>query len=94
MIDNMIMGGKIAMLGVQGNTTTIDWNKVIFNMLTIKGIYGREVFETWHKMTAMLKSGLDISKIVTAEIDYKDFNTGFEMMHSGKSGKVIMNWNK
>ena len=94
MIDNMIMGGKIAMLGVQGNNTTIDWNKVIFNMLTIKGIYGREVFETWHKMTAMLKSGLDISKIITAEIDYKDFNTGFEMMHSGKSGKVIMNWNK
>ena len=94
MIDNMIMGGKIAMLGVQPNNTMIDWNKVIFNMLTIKGIYGREVFETWHKMTSMLKSGLDISKIVTAEIDYKDFKTGFEMMHSGKSGKVILNWNK
>ena len=66
--------------------------KVIFNMLTIKGIYGREVFETWHKMTAMLKSGLDISKIITAEIPYTDFEKGFEMMHSGKSGKVILDW--
>ena len=94
MIDNMIMGGKIAMLGVQGNDTTIDWNKVIFNMLTIQGIYGREVFETWHKMTAMLKSGLDISKIITAEIPYTDFDKGFEMMHSGKSGKVILDWRK
>ena len=92
MIDNMIMGGNIALLGVQPDNTMIDWNKVIFNMLTIKGIYGREVFETWHKMTSMLKSGLDISKIVTAEIDYKDFNIGFDMMHSGKSGKVILNW--
>jgi threonine 3-dehydrogenase len=94
MLDNMIMGGKIAMLGVQGNDTKIDWNKVIFNMITIQGIYGREVFETWHKMTSMIKSGLDISKIVTAEIDYKDFEKGFELMHSGKSGKVIMNWGK
>ena len=94
MIDNMIMGGKIAMLGLQGPDTKVDWNKVIFNMLTIQGIYGREVFETWHKMTAMLKSGLDISAIVTAEIGYKDFEKGFEMMHSGKSGKVIMDWTK
>ena len=94
MIDNMIMGGNIAMLGVQGNSTTIDWNKVIFNMLTIKGIYGREVFETWHKMTAMLKSGLDISKIITAELPYTEFEKGFEMMHSGKSGKVILDWRK
>ncbi len=94
MIDNMIMGGSIAMLGVQDNSTTIDWNKVIFNMLTIQGIYGREVFETWHKMTAMLKSGLDISKIITAEINYKDFENGFELMHGGRSGKVILDWTK
>ena len=94
MIDNMIMGGKIAMLGVQGGDTKVDWNKIIFNMLTIKGIYGREMFETWHKMTAMLNSGLDISNIVTAELNYKDFETGFEMMHSGKSGKVILDWTK
>ncbi len=94
MIDNMIMGGNIAMLGLQGCETKVDWNKIIFNMLTIKGIYGREVFETWHKMTAMLKSGLDISNIITAEIPYTDFETGFEMMHGGKSGKVILDWTK
>ena len=94
MLDNMIMGGKIAMLGVQGSDSHVDWNKIIFNMLTIQGIYGREVFETWHKMTSMLKSGLDISNIVTAEISYKDFEKGFEMMHSGKSGKVILDWRK
>lgn len=94
MLDNMIMGGKIAMLGVQGSDSHVDWNKIIFNMLTIQGIYGREVFETWHKMTSMLKSGLDISNIVTAEISYKDFEKGFEMMHSGKSGKIIMDWRK
>lgn len=94
MVDNMIMGGKIAMLGVQGPNVKIDWNKVIFNMLTIQGIYGREVFETWHKMTAMLKSGLDISKIITAEINYRDFEKGFELMHGGKSGKVILDWTK
>ena len=63
-------------------------------MLTIKGIYGREVFETWHKMTAMLESGLDISKIITAELPYTEFEKGFEMMHSGKSGKVILDWRK
>lgn len=94
MVDNMIMGGKIALLGVQSPDVKIDWNKVIFNMLTIQGIYGREVFETWHKMTAMLKSGLDISGIITAEINYRDFEKGFEMMHSGKSGKVILDWTK
>jgi threonine 3-dehydrogenase len=94
MLDNMIMGGKIAMLGLQGPNTKIDWNKVIFGMLTIKGIYGREVFETWHKMTAMLKSGLDISSIITGEYDYHDFEKGFEAMNSGKSGKIILNWVK
>ncbi len=94
MIENMIMGGKIAMLGIQDNNTTINWNKVIFNMITLQGIYGREVFETWHKLTSMLKSGLDISKIITAELNYKEFEKGFELMHSGKSGKVILDWTK
>ncbi len=94
MIDNMIMGGKIAMLGIQDNKTTINWNKVIFNMITLQGIYGREVFETWHKMTSMLKSGLDISKIITAEVNYKDFEKGFALMHEGKSGKVLLDWTK
>ncbi len=94
MLDNMIMGGKIAMLGLQGPNTKIDWNKIIFGMLTIKGIYGREMFETWHKMTAMLKSGLDISAIITGEYDYFDFEKGFEAMNSGKSGKILLNWVK
>lgn len=92
MIDNMIMGGKIALLGVQGPDVKIDWNKIIFNMLTVQGIYGREVFGTWCKMTAMIKSGLDISKIITAEISYKDYEKGFDMMRSGKSGKIILDW--
>ena len=82
------------MLGIQHNNTTINWNKVIFNMITLQGIYGREVFETWHEMTAMLKSGLDISKIITAELHYKDFEKGFNLMHEGKSGKVILDWTK
>lgn len=94
MVDNMIMGGKIAMLGIQGVDVNMDWNKVIFNMLTIQGVYGREVFETWHKMTAMLKSGLDISKIITEETNYRDFEKGFELMHGGKSGKIILDWTK
>ncbi|MBO4262953.1 MAG: L-threonine 3-dehydrogenase [Clostridia bacterium] len=94
MIDNMIMGGKIALLGIQGKNAPVDWNKIIFNMLTLQGIYGREVFETWHKMTAMLKSGLDISKIITHEIKYEDFESGFAAMHGGKAGKVIMDWTK
>ena len=92
MIDNMIHGGKIAMLGIQGPNTVIDWNKVVFNCLFIKGIYGREMFETWHKMTTMLQSGLDIEKVITHRFDYKDYLKGFELMESGKSGKVILNW--
>lgn len=91
-LSNMISGGKIALLGVQGSNTKINWNKVIFGSLNIKGIYGREMFETWHMMTAMLKSGLDISNIITHEYNYKDFEKGFENMNSGKSGKIILNW--
>ncbi len=94
MLDNMIMGGKVALLGLQGPNTKIDWNKVIFNMVTLQGIYGREVFETWHKMTAMLKSGLDISNIITGEYKYQDFEKGFEAMISGKSGKILLDWTK
>ena len=94
MLDNMIMGGKVAMLGLQGPQTTIDWNKMIFNMITLQGIYGREIFETWHKMTAMLKSGLDISNIITGEYNYRDFEKGFEAMMSGKSGKILLDWTK
>lgn len=92
MIDNMIHGGKIAMLGIQGPGTHIDWNKVVFNGLFIKGIYGREMFETWYKMQAMLQSGLDLSPIVTHQFHYTEFEKGFEAMISGNSGKVVLNW--
>ncbi|MEG1923742.1 MAG: L-threonine 3-dehydrogenase [Clostridia bacterium] len=94
MIANMINGGKIALLGIQKLDTKVDWTKIIFGSLQLKGIYGREMFETWHKMTTMLQSGLDISKVITHRFDYKDYLTGFELMKSGKSGKVILNWQK
>jgi threonine 3-dehydrogenase len=92
MIDNMCHGGKIAMLGIPKTNTAIDWNKVIFNSLSLKGIYGREMYETWYKMTAMLQSGLDISPIITHSFHYQEFQKGFEVMNSGKSGKVVLNW--
>ena len=94
MLENMIMGGKVAMLGLQGENTKINWNKFIFNMITLQGIYGREIFSTWHKMTAMLKSGLDISKIITGEYHYTEFEKGFADMMSGKSGKILLDWTK
>lgn len=93
MLDVMEHGGKIAMLGIQGPDTTIDWNKVVFNGLTIKGIYGREMYETWYKMTSMIQSGLDISPIITHRFHYTDFEKGFAAMASGKSGKVVLSWN-
>lgn len=92
MVDNMFHGGKIAMLGIQGPNTPVDWNKIVFNGLFIKGIYGREMFETWYKMTAMLQSGLDISEVITHKFHYTEFEKGFETMISGKSGKVILDW--
>lgn len=94
MINNMFHGGKIAMLGIQEPNTTIDWNKVVFSGLQIKGIYGREMYETWYKMTAMLQSGLDISKVITHRYHYTEFEKGFEAMISGQSGKVILDWTK
>ena len=93
MIANMCHGGKIAMLGIPSEEISIDWNVVVFNMLTIKGIYGREMYETWYKMTVMLQSGLDISPIITHRLHYTEFESGFEAMLSGESGKVILNWN-
>ncbi len=94
MVDSMFHGGKIAMLGIQGPNTSVDWNKIVFNGLFIKGIYGREMFETWYKMTAMLQSGLDISDVITHKFHYTEFEKGFEIMRSGQSGKVILEWNK
>jgi len=92
MIENMAHGGKIAMLGIPSEPMAIDWNKIIFNMLTVKGIYGREMYETWYKMTVMLQSGLDIKPVITHRFHYKDFEKGFAAMESGHSGKVILNW--
>lgn len=92
MLANMCHGGKIAMLGIPGEPIAIDWNLVVFNMLTIRGIYGREMYETWYMMTVMLQSGLDLSPIITHRFSYADFEQGFDVMRSGQSGKVILNW--
>jgi threonine 3-dehydrogenase len=91
-LKNMSHGGKIALLGLLPDTTTTAWNKVIFHGLTIKGIYGREMFETWYKMTSMLQSGLDISEVVTHQMSYKDFSDGFDLMRTGQCGKVVLDW--
>ncbi len=93
MIDNMCHGGKIAMLGIPSEEIAIDWNKVVFNMLTIKGIYGREMYETWYKMSVMIQSGLDIAPVITHRLHYTEFEHGFAAMKSGQSGKVILTWN-
>lgn len=94
MIDHMIHGGKIALLGLLKENTKINWSKVIFNGLILKGIYGRKMHETWYKMAAMLQGGLDISRIITHRMDARDFEAGFEAMNSGKCGKVILDWTK
>jgi len=92
MIENMAHGGKIAMLGIPSEPIAIDWNKVVFNMLTIKGIYGREMYETWYKMTVMLETGLDIRPVITHRYHFTEFEKGFEAMLQGTCGKVILNW--
>ncbi len=92
LLANMCHGGKVAILGIPSENTAIDWNKVIFNMLTLKGIYGREMYETWYKMSVMIDSGLDISPVITHRMDYTDFQTGFEVMNTGEASKVILNW--
>jgi threonine 3-dehydrogenase len=92
MIANMSHGAKIAMLGIPSEEMAIDWRAVIFHMLTIKGIYGREMYETWYKMTVMLQSGLDISPVITHRYHYTEFYKGFDAMVSGNSGKVVLNW--
>ena len=94
MIDNMVNGGKIALLGIQPPDVQVNWDKIIFGGLFLKGIYGREMYETWYKMNAMIQSGLDITQIITHRFDYKDFIEGFEIMKSGQSGKIILNWDK
>jgi threonine 3-dehydrogenase len=92
MLENMTHGGKIAMLGIPEKEMAIDWNKVIFNMLTIRGIYGREMYETWYQMTVLLQTGLDISPVVTHRFPAADWEKAFEVVKSGNSGKVILDW--
>ncbi len=92
MIANMSHGGRIAMLGIPPREMCIDWNTVIFNMLTIKGIYGREMYETWYMMTVMLQSGLDISSVITHRFHYTEFEEAFKVVRSGDAAKVILNW--
>ena len=92
LLTNMNHGGKVALLGIPPSNTAIDWNEVIFKGLEIKGVYGREMFETWYKMVAMLQSGLDLSPILTHQFPVEEFEAGFATMLSGQSGKVILNW--
>ncbi len=94
MLDSMCHGGKIALLGIHQPNTQIDWNTVVFNGMTLKGIYGREMYETWYKMTSMIQSGLDISPVITHKFHYTDFEKGFDAMRSGQSGKVILEWDR
>ena len=92
MIANMSHGGKVAILGIPAKESLMDWREVIFNMITIKGIYGREMYETWYKMTVMLESGVDISPVIMHRFSYRDFQKGFDAMISGQTGKVILDW--
>jgi threonine 3-dehydrogenase len=92
MLANICHGGKIAMLGIPTAEMAIDWTTVVFNMLTIKGIYGREMYETWYKMTVMIQSGLDVDPVITHRFHYTDFQKGFDAMRSGNSGKVVLTW--
>ncbi|MCP2679691.1 L-threonine 3-dehydrogenase [Maricaulaceae bacterium NA33B04] len=92
MVEHLVMGGKIAMLGLPAKPFSLDMGSLIMRGITFKGIYGREMFETWHKMLAMLQSGLDVSKLITHRLPAKEFQTGFDAMRSGKAGKVILDW--
>lgn len=94
MLKLMRNGGKIALLGIHSSTVIADWNDIIFKGLTIQGIYGRKMFETWYKMSAMVESGLDLTPLITHRLHYTDFQKGFEAMDSGRSGKIILNWAK
>ena len=94
MVDTMKNGVKIALLGIHSAPPQIDWDKVVFHGLTIQGIYGRKMFETWYKMIAMLESGLDVDRVLTHRFDVRDFEKGFEVMNTGKSGKVVLDWTK
>ena len=92
MVENLVMGGRIALLGIPPGRSPVDWSRIVFKAITIKGVYGREIFETWYKMIAMLENGLDIAPIVTHRFPVADFAEGFEVMRTGSSGKVVLDW--
>lgn len=92
LLANMCHGGKVALLGIPSEDVAIDWNTVIFNMLTLKGVSGREMYETWYKMSVMVESGLDIAPVITHRLHYSEFQQGFDVMSSGAASKVILNW--
>jgi threonine 3-dehydrogenase len=92
MVGAMVMGGRIAMLGIPPGKSQVDWSSIVFKALTIKGVYGREIFETWYKMIAMLEDGLDVSRIITYRFYVDDFEKGFKTMKSGSSGKIVLDW--
>ena len=94
MLPNMFHGGKIALLGIMPGSAAIDWNVVVFSALTLKGIYGREMYETWYKMTSLIQSGLDISPVITHRFPYTQFKEAVELMKSGNSGKIVLNWSE
>ena len=92
MVENMVMGGRIAMLGIPPGKSPVDWSRIVFKAITIKGVYGREIFETWYKMIAMLQNGLDVRKVITHRFKVDEFKDGFAAMKSGLSGKVVLDW--
>ena len=92
MVENLVMGGRIALLGIPPGKSPVDWSRIVFKAITIKGVYGREIFETWYKMIAMLENGLNIRPVITHRFAADDFVQGFEIMRSGNSGKVVLDW--
>ncbi len=92
MVEALVMGGRIAMLGIPPGKSPVDWSRIVFKAITIKGVYGREIFETWYKMIAMLENGLDVRKVITHRFKVADYEAGFEVMRSGASGKVVLEW--
>jgi threonine 3-dehydrogenase len=92
MVEAMVMGGRIAMLGIPPGKSPVDWSRIVFKAITIKGVYGREIFETWYKMIAMLENGLNIRGVITHRMKVADFDAGFAAMRSGQSGKVVLDW--
>jgi len=90
----MFYGGKIALLGIMPSTASIDWNVVVFHSLTLQGIYGREMFETWYKMTSLIQSGVDISPVITHHFPFQQFTEAIELAKSGNSGKIVMEWSE